>query len=516
MVFVRKRIALVALIGLLLSPAARAELTAASPFTDNMVLQRDLACPVWGKADAGQKVEVKFGQQAKSATADADGKWMLKLDPLPASHQPAEMTITAGDKTLTLKNILVGDVWICSGQSNMAFGLGSSTGGKEAAEKANIPGIRLLMVPKRASPEPVDSITIKWSACTPETAVRFSAVGFYFGRDLHEKLKVPIGLIHTNYGGTPAQAWTSKSALAAVPELAYYIAAAEKMVADFKLADLQKQVTEAKAAGKPVPTTQPRKPNLTHLPGGLYNAMIHPLVPFGIRGAIWYQGEANAGNVQKAIEYRTLLPAMIKDWRTNWGQGDFPFLFVQLANFREPPKSVPQAAGEQPWAMLREAQTRTLSLPNTAMAVIIDVGEAKDIHPRDKLTVGQRLALGARAVAYGEKLIHSGPTFDAMKVDANKAVLSFKNIGGGLVARGSAHGNLSGFTIAGADGKFVTAAAKIEGDTVVVTGEGIATPAAVRYNWANNPDGNLYNKEDLPAVPFRTDLADPRATMPAK
>ncbi|MBI3463034.1 MAG: sialate O-acetylesterase [Planctomycetes bacterium] len=376
---------------------------------------------------------------------------------------------------------------------------------KAIAESAN-PMIRLLTVPRRAQPEPQADVTAAWQECKPESVADFSAVGYFFGRDLQQALKVPVGLINTSYGGTPAEAWTSSAGLKTRPEfksildnyasaLHTYPQALEKHKQ--ALEKHAQAVAEARKTGAalPRPPAAPMGPEHPHSPSGLYNAMIHPLLPFGIRGAIWYQGESNAG---RAYQYRTLFPAMIADWRQSWGQGDFPFLFVQLAPFM---KKVDEP-GDSSWAELREAQLLTTQTsPNTAMAVITDVGEEDDIHPKKKAPVGGRLALAARALAYGESIEYSGPVYKEQQSDGERIILSFSHANG-LTAK---DGDLRGFAIAGADGKFVNADARIDGDRVIVSSAKVAKPVAVRYGWANYALGNLWNAAGLPASPFRTD-----------
>jgi sialate O-acetylesterase len=406
-----------------------------------------------------------------------------------------------------LKNVLVGEVWVCSGQSNMEMALRSTFEAEQAIKASKDPSLRLYTVQKKVSMTPLTSVpgSPKWVEAAPETTPNFSAVAYYFGKHLRETRKVPIGLIHTSWGGTPAEAWTSREALDAEPSLRYYHENLSKAIKNYDPDKAKEQyrealkkweaaAAEAKAAGKQPPRRpfQPQAPGTSpFMPSGLYNAMIAPLIPYGIAGAIWYQGESNAG---KAYEYRTLFADMIKDWRQHWGQGDFPFLFVQLAPFE---------AGPQTWPELREAQLLTLSLPKTGMAVITDVGEARDIHPKKKEPVGTRLALAARAIAYGEQIEYSGPVYESMTTQGERIVLKFGHAGGGLEARGD---KLTGFTVAGDDQKFVEAQAEITGtDTVAVHADGVAKPVAVRFGWSNNPQVNLWNKAGLPATPFRTD-----------
>jgi sialate O-acetylesterase len=481
-------------------------------FTDGAVLQRDTPVPVWGTADDGEKVTVKFQGQEVSTTAK-DGKWFVKLAELKAGG-PSTLTIEGKNK-VEVVDVLVGEVWICSGQSNMEWTLNKAAEIATATEsgKANDPMLRLYTVPKAVSDEPLDTIKRNespgqraWLTSDAESAARFSAVGYFFGRDLRKALNVPVGLIHTSWGGTASEAWTSKKTLESDPDfktlledyqktLARYPAALEKFNAD--KASYRERVAQAKAEGKTPPPAprEPTGPKSPH-PAGLYNAMIAPLVPYAIRGAIWYQGEANAG---RAFQYRTLFPAMIKDWRQTWGGGDFPFLLVQLAPYQK----IVDQPGESAWAELREAQLiATHVLPKVGMAVITDVGEENDIHPKKKEPVGGRLALAARAIAYGENIVGSGPEYIGNSVKGNKVTLRFKNVGQGLVAK---DGPLTGFAIAGEDHKFVKADAEVAGDAVVVYSDQVEKPVAVRFGWANYPVVNLWNKEGLPATPFRTD-----------
>jgi len=469
----------------------RADVKLHSLFQDHMVLQADFACPVWGSAEAGDEVSVSIDGQKKSAKAGADGKWSLKLDPLKAGG-PHEMSV-AGKNTVVVHDVLVGEVWVCSGQSNMEMAVRSSMNFDEEKAAANFPQVRHFLVKKNPQDAPVGDVSGSWQPTTPETVGGFTAVGYFFGRELHQKLNVPVGLIHTSWGGTAAELWTSKPVLEANPTLKPIVDNFSKRLENYEkqLEAYPAAVEKAKAAGKPAP----RKPGKPMAPSCLYNGMIAPVIPYGIKGVIWYQGESNAG---QAKQYQTLFPEMIKNWRKDWGQGDFPFGFVQLANF--------MARKDQParsnWAELREAQTMTLSLPKTGMAVIIDIGDAKDIHPKDKQDVGKRLAYWAEAQVYGKNLVYSGPIFESMKIEDSRARLSFKHTGGGLMAKGGAP---TGFAIAGEDQVFHWADAKIDGETIVVSCDKVAKPAAVRYAWADNPECNLYNKEGIPASPFRTD-----------
>jgi len=640
---------------------AEGSLRLAPVFTDNMVLQRDRLIPVWGWAKPGEQIAVSIQDRTAVARAGEDGKWKAVLEELPVGG-PYEMTI-AGEESIVLKNVLVGEVWVCSGQSNMQMpvmvgGYGVKNGQEEVA-KADYPKIRLFTVPMMTAAEPQEDFEGKgWVECSPETVPAFTAVGYFFGRQLHQDLGIPVGLIHSSWGGTLAEAWTSAAGLRTLPDFkpgldevenllkehedlqaareakigewvkslddfdlgstrdsASY-ADPERDVSDWKVMDLPQLWDKAgledydgfmwfrreveipaewagkdfvlhlgpvndwdrtffngtkigahevpgewdkpreytvpgslvKAGrnaiavrvydmgnrggicGKPeemclqlanvvgmkpislagewrykegsnekTRAEEPKLPRevgaIQNTPTVLFNAMISPLVPYAIRGAIWYQGESNAG---RAYQYRTLFPTTIVDWRRHWNQGDFPFLFVQLANFQ----AVVPEPDESDWAELREAQMMTLRLPNTGMACAIDIGEATDIHPRNKQDVGKRLALAARHVAYGERLVYSGPLYRSMDVVGDRIRLHFRHVGGGLAAKDGEE--LKGFAIAGKDGKFVWAKAKIDGDTVVVWNDEVPEPAAVHYAWANNPVCNLVNREGLPASPFRT------------
>lgn len=617
--------------------SARADVKLHSVFSDNAILQRDKMTPIWGTADAGERVTIQIAGQKKSTVADNQGRWMVRLSPLKAST--GRTLVARGKNTVTLKNIAVGDIYLCSGQSNMEFGLIEERNGAREVAAANFPDIRLLSVLKKTAPQPLGEFATPttWQPCTPQSARDFSAVGYFFGRELHQKIGVPIGLIDSSWGGTIAEAWTSRKTLASMPEygkgLANMDAAAlasgdfeTKMAAWWNQNDAGSQKGFSRAdfddaawpemmlpvawekAGLPdynglvwfrkvvdIPTNLAGKDLMLHLgaiddhdttyfngevvgvgkwpeaqnyrvPGALvkagrnvlavrvldtggggglvgngeklrlesagaapislqgawkydataslsqlpplpadfgnnpnqttvlYNAMIAPLVPFSMRGAIWYQGESNAG---AARQYRTLFPSMIRDWRTNFGQ-DLGFYFVQLANF--------QARNAQPqesqWAELREAQTMTLALPRTGMATIIDVGEAGDIHPKNKLDVGHRLALAALTTEYGQKIEDSGPILQSFERENDGIRVRFAHAAGLKTSDGAAP---RGFAIAGSDKKWRWASARIEGDSVILSNSDVPNPTQVRYGWAENPDVNLYNSTDLPAVPFRTD-----------
>ena len=443
-------------------------------FNCNMVLQKGIDIPVWGWASPGEKVTVTFEKTVVKTRTGKNGKWLVKL-PKMEYGGPYKMTIQ-GKNLRTIENIMIGEVWVCSGQSNMEWKVSNTKNADKEMAAANYPDIRLFTVKKRVSKDPQENLEEgEWWICTPQSVPDFSAVGYYFGRNLNEHLKVPIGLIHTSWGGTVAETWMSPEAIAGDPDFS-------AMLEKLKSVDMN-----AKKVG----------PN--EYPTLLYNGMLNPIIPYGIRGAIWYQGESNAGRAQ---QYKRVFPEMIKDWRTKWNQGNFPFLFVQLANYQKP---VAEPA-ESDWAELREAQTQTLQLENTGMATIIDVGEADNIHPKDKQTVGYRLSLAARKVAYGETLVYTGPTYKEKKVEGNKIYLTFDNVGKGLKVNDK-YGYINGFTIAEKEGGFKWAKATVVNEnTVMVTSDAVQNPADVRYGWANNPDDlNLYNADGLPANPFRTD-----------
>ncbi len=485
------------------SPTTRADIRLPSIIGDNMVLQSGDIVRIWGWADPNEQIAVSVSWRTTSWTIPAgdDGKWMFRM-PAPDAGGPYEMTLK-GKNTVTVKNILVGEVWVCSGQSNMQWPVKQSANAEQEIAAATYPKMRLFSVERKVAETPQDNCVGKWVECSPQTVGDFSAAAYFFGRELHKELNVPVGLIHTSWGGTPAESWTSP---ATIEENVLF----EPIVARFKeaMAKWKTDVEKAKAEKTKTPPrpSEPLGPGSPWTPAGLYNAMIAPLTSYTIRGAIWYQGESNAG---RAYQYRDLFPAMIKSWWKAWPQSDFPFLYVQLANYMQT-KDEP---GESAWAELREAQLMTLGLPDTGMAVIIDIGEPDNIHPKNKQDVGRRLALWALANMHDKNIVCSGPLYKSMESKDNKIVLRFDRVGGGLVAKGD--GPLKGFAIAGEDHKFVWADARIEGDTVVVSSDKVAQPVAVRYAWADNPVCNLYNKASLPASPFRTDTW-PGVTLDSK
>lgn len=498
----------VAVLPLLAALAAPAEVRLPALFSDNMVLQRDARVPVWGWATEEATVTVEFqGQEVVAETAG--GKWQAWLAPL-AAGGPYEMVVS-GNNELTVHNVLVGENWICGGQSNMAMAVQGTANPEKAIAGADQPQIRLFKVKVAGADTPQEDVEAEWVVCTPETVPGFSAVGYFFGRDLHNYLKTPVGLIQSCMGGTNASCWTTHETLAGEPELENILEEYEAALDAYPKAQARyeaaleahkKKVAEARAAGTELPAgerrgpREPMGPNHVKRPSALYNAMIAPLQPFGVRGAIWYQGEANAHSPEAAEQYRTLFPAMISDWRKGWGQKRFPFLFVQLAAYANNPA----------WPMLRDVQTATLDVPDTGMAVAIDIGDEKNIHPKDKETVGHRLMMSARNVAYGEDVPPSGPLFSEMEIRDNLAIVSFRYAYNGLK---SSTRPMTGFWIAGADGEFVPAEAAISGINVLVKSDAVPKPVAVRYGWQAFPDPpcTLYNAEGLPAVPFRTDQA---------
>lgn len=487
---------------LIASAVSYADVKLPAVIADNMVLQQKANAPVWGWADPGEKISIiaSWKNSAKTTTGK-DGKWKLKLK-TPKAGGPYDITIT-GKNTIKLQNILIGEVWLCSGQSNMQWSMSKTENADQHIATANYPNIRLFTVKRDVADQPKDDCTGNWSQCSPENVANFSAVAYFFGKHLQDELDIPIGLINTSWGGTPAEAWTRKEFLQKndilTPILERHEHQIERLPKALEKYPLQyenwkKQAEKAKAEGKN-PPYPPQKPAIRNQrsPSSLYNAMIAPIIPYAIKGAIWYQGEAN---VDRSWQYRTLFPAMIKNWRQDWNQGDFSFYYVQLAPFNY--------NSEKPSQELREAQLATLSLKNTGMAVTMDIGNPTDIHPTNKLDVGKRLALWALAKDYRKKgLVYSGPLYRSMKIEGDKIRLSFNHTGSGLTTRDGKE--LTHFTIATEDKNFVQAKAAIDGKTVIVSSEGVKKPVAVRYGWSNAAQPNLANKEGLPASSFRTD-----------
>ena len=475
-------------------PFAVADVTVPNIFSSSMVLQRDQPNAVWGKASPGEAVTVSIDSQKHSTTADSDGLWRVTLEAL-AVGQPRELVISAKNE-IRLKDVLVGEVWICSGQSNMQWSVSNSTNFALEAAAANYPQIRMINFPQVGSQEPIWSHDDRqWMVCSPQTVGGFSAVGYFFGRQLYQTLGVPIGMINNAWGGSACEAWINRETLSADDQFAPLMnrwAENEQRFQDLSAKADRDDNENKQLAGL---GNQMRG---NSRPGNIYNGVLKSHLGYGIRGAIWYQGESNAG---RAYQYRELFPLMISSWRKEWGQGDFPFYWVQLADFMAE-RAEP---GDSAWAELREAQTMTMSkLPHTGQAVIIDIGEGKDIHPRNKVDVGMRLARWALANEYGLPIAFRSPQFKSMEVAGNKAVLTFDFVGRGW--RPFDVRELRGFTVAGDDKKFVNAEATLTKDgRIEVWADSIEKPASVRYGWADNPICNLYSLDDLPLTPFRTD-----------
>ena len=485
-------------------PFARAEVRLPSIFADHMVVQRNLPVHVWGTAISNETVSVTFRGETQTTTTGPLGRWSVYLRPGKAGG-PFSMEVH-GSNTITLQDVLVGDVWIASGQSNMEFPMaeGINRGvNNEKAEiaAANYPEIRLVTIANKSSDYPLGDTVISqaWGACTPATVAQFSAVGYFFARDLQEHQHIPIGVIDDTWDGTIAEAWTSLDALSANASLMPVFAWRAKLMDELPTTMLEQKKEEqeieaAKAAGKPIPEFPWHPDPASWKPAGLYNGMIAPLTPLPIKGVIWYQGESNA-DPESIPTYGKLFKTMIQDWRNHWAEGPFPFLFVQLPNLK---------AGST-WPELREQQAEALALKDTGMAVTIDVGDPDNIHPKDKQDVGARLALAARGIAYGEPIEYSGPIFRQVTTEGHSLRVWFNHTGGGLTSK---NGTLRGFEIAGADEKYFPAKATIDGDAVMVSSPSVTTPKAVRYGWAANPDCNLYNGANLPASPFRAKVFD--------
>jgi sialate O-acetylesterase len=486
-----------------------ARVTLPSIIGDGMVLQRHAAIPIWGKALPGEAITVRFNKLESSSVTTADSVWRVNLPPCEAGG-PYTMQIIGAD-TIVVKNILVGEVWICSGQSNMEFTMAKSSDAGTDIPRASDDQLRLFLVKREVAEEPRFSCDARWEDSSPSSVKNFSAVAYYFGKRLREELGVPVGLVQPTWGGTPAECWIDRTVLETNPVLApimahwredlrrypeakkEYDANSARLFAEWEEAG---KAARASGLAEPPRPQEPRGPGGRNTPGGQYNAMIAPLIPYAMKGVIWYQGEANAA---RAYQYRTLFPALIELWRSRWGAGDFPFYFVQLPNLKRGPE--PSRSG---WAELREAQLLTLRLPKTGMAVTIDVGDSLNLHPTNKKPVGNRLALLALAKQYGrDTLAFSGPLYKSMRCENGGITLSFDFTGKGLCVKNGR--SLEGFVIAGEDRIFHIAEASIAGNEVRVATPEVAKPVAVRYAWADNPPAALYNIDGLPASPFRTD-----------
>ena len=531
----------------------RADVTMPPIFGDHMVLQQEAKLPVWGWAAPGEAVTVTLGARCAKATASTEGNWRVNFEPLNPAAQPVALVVE-GKNRLEFQDVVVGDVWVCSGQSNMGWPFRLSYYADTELPKANHPRLRLFEVHTRASLHPEKNLFGTWKVCTPEALSNFGTLPYFFGRGLVKGLDRPIGVVAPYWGGSQAQAWTSLAGLEQTPSFSHYLDELKKVTADYPqakeafpklLAEYEVQRKQwddevdkpfkaamlgweaarkhAQDAGQPAPSTP--KPTIVRpapvrpipaeggsaTPTVLFNGMIAPLIPFAIKGVIWYQGESHTD----AKEYGSLFPRLITDWRREWGQGNFPFLFVQLPNIGSSPTTRPDE--DSAWAIVREGQRKALELPKTGMVVAIDLGEG-NLHPRDKLDVAKRLELVARHVAYGEDVVHSGPLYAGMKVENSSIRLSFTNAGGGLTPGISPWNptgvnvpvptELKGFAIAGADKKWFWAKAVVDGATVVVSSDHVSSPVAVRYGWAQCPPCNLYNKEGLPASPFATDSGE--------
>jgi sialate O-acetylesterase len=517
-----KSLRLILALGLGCFAALRAELKLPAIIGDHMVLQQKLANPIWGWDTPGAKVTVTFAGQSHTATAAGDGKWTVKLAPVPANATPQVITIT-GTSRVEINDVLVGEVWMCSGQSNMGFKLNSDWNGDLEAAASNLPNLRLISVPQVGTQELKTDFKGQWRASTPETARSFTAVGFLYGRYIHEILGVPVGLIDNAWGGSAAEAWIRRTTIENDPRFKALMDSTVKREADLQSekgkADLaaaqakwKENVAKAKAEKKPAPPAPPQYLTGNARPGNIFAGVVHPTLGYGLKGVIWYQGESNAG---RAYEHATLFPFLIEQWRKEWGQGDFSFYWVQLADFKAE-KALP---GESDWAELRETQTKTMRLPNTGQAVIIDLGEGKDIHPRNKHDVAARLVRWALVKDYGLKLPYRSPEFQSVDFAGNKATVTIDCFGSTLRAFDVAEAR--GFAICGEDRKWVWATGRvIAPNKVEVTSDQVAAPVAVRYAWADNPVCNLFSNDGLPVTPFRTDdfdmITKPKPAVAAK
>ena len=512
---------LVLVSGLVLTTSAQAEVKLPSIFSDNAVIQSETKVPIWGWADKEKEVTIEYegkfpnekaGFGVKPFTVKVkNGKWKAHLDSIPPG---SVVTIRVkGQNQITIQNVLAGEVWLCSGQSNMAMTVNRCDNLEREQKQANYPQIRMFKVANNPQTKPQDDVPGQWIICSPETVAGFSGTAYFFGRKIHKELNVPVGLINSSVGGTAVEAWTSidvqKGNKTLEPifdvwhkkakgfDLKKALVAYEKALAKWKTAAAKARKAKKKIPRRPRMPVEPLKDR--NYPSNLFNGMIHPLIPYAIRGAIWYQGENNANRIAEL--YGVQLPLLVKDWRARWGQGDFPFLWVQLPNFRKRvDEPVQQNSG---WALVREGMLKSLRVPNTGMAVTIDVGDPNDIHPTNKQDFGGRLANVALASVYKKKNVaETGPLYRKHKITDGKVLIEFDHTHGGLANKGK---ELKGFAISSKNGEWLPAEAKIEGDQVVVLHPQVKTPVAVRYGWADNPEVTLYNGAGLPASPFRTD-----------
>ncbi len=489
----------------LVSSASAAELQLATLFADHMVLQRDKPVPIWGWTEPSSPVTVKFAGQSKTVHADGDGKWMLKLDPLPASSESRDLVAEGGNQ-ITIHDVLVGEVWLGSGQSNMAMTVSAARGFEVERAASELPQIRMFREASEAADKPQERGNGAWIVCSPSTVGAFSATLLFFGRELHQELGVPIGLINSSVGGTPIESWIDATAQKKDADLKPIFVKAMEADASFDAADATQKyelallkwkasASEAKAAGKAIPKKprdpvelRKRKGNI----GGLFNGKIHPLIPYAIRGILWYQGEANS-HPTKGFYYRFQLPLLVTDWRNRWNE-ELPFAWVQLPNYEK--------AGED-WMLVREGMLQALQLPNTGMAVTIDIGDNLDIHPKNKQDVGKRLASWALNRVYhrGDKF-PLGPFVERVEIRGDECFIAFNGAEKGLRIEGDSQ---LGFMVAGNDKAWNPAAARIDGNTVIVRSAAVGQPVAIRYAWSPSPKCILFGDGDLPASPFRTD-----------
>ncbi len=500
---------------------AFAAVTLPKVFSDHMVLQRQLPVPVFGRAAPGEEISVTFGENTVMTTAGEDGKWIVRLPEMQASEEGRTLVVQ-GENTVTFQDVVVGEVWFCSGQSNMEWQFANSF--RPTPEDPDEPMIRFLRVGKGVRPFPADDFYAEsgtWLTCQDGRFNQCTAVGYYFAKRLRDELGVPVGLIDCAWGGSNIDSWIPPFAYEDIPELEFRLQQTtqqqKQLFEQTKhfIAAMEKWIPENRAAveaGKPFPDA-PRTPDLDVGCGAMFNGMVAPIIPYAIRGLIWYQGESNASD---GMAYHFKQMAMTNAWRKLWNQPgdarDFPFYYVQLANFMDANEN--PAQGEY-WNHIRDVQTQSMKIKNAGMAVIIDVGDGKDIHPRNKYDVGRRLAAWALAKDYGKKIEYFGPLYESMTVEGDKIRLTFTHTCGGMIAGvkdglkapvPAADGKLKRFSIAGEDRKWHWADAVIDGDAVVVSSPQVPHPVAVRYAWSNNPEGcNLYNREGFPACPFRTD-----------
>jgi sialate O-acetylesterase len=499
---------------------ARADVSLGAPFSDGVVLQREKPIPVWGRADAGEKISVSFETQIRTATTTADGRWIVFLDPLPAQAEGHPLTIT-GKNTITLRDVVVGEVWLCSGQSNMEWPVSRAANAAREIAAANFPLLRQLKIERQASERPADRApTSGWQSATTANVGSFSAVAYFFARDLHLKLGVPVGVIHSSWGGTAIETWMSELALRSTSLAAVVDERWKKDLSEWppervahypgELAAWQKAEDAARATKTKNPLSWPRPPATPGSPvqpSALFNGMINPLLPYALRGIVWYQGESNTN---RPTEYRELFTALITAWRAHFGQGTplvtsdtagaaapLPFFWVNLPNWRDL-----NDRSDQSWALLREAQTQALALPNTGQAIAIDLGDPSDLHPPEKRELGRRLALLARNRVYGLVADDTGPTLLSVAREGAVMRVRFTHADAGLVAHEKP---VQALELAGADRIFHAADGRLDGNTLIVSSPQVKEPVAVRYAWQNAPEANLYNGAGLPAVPFRSD-----------